>query len=116
MECGPAAGSVECKQVNGLGLAGWAGCSGEWSGRWVCVCVCACVCVYGQCLSLLVCVRQMFHKRTNNNNNNVLAGQAGNQAAGGVGNNARSTDCLTRYLSRVQKQQPSSTEEKGRVG
>lgn len=67
-------------------------------------------------LSLLVCVRQMFHKGTNNNNNNVLGGQAGNQAARGVGNNARSTDCLTRYLSRVQKQQPSSTEEKGRVG
>lgn len=84
------------------------------------MCVCVCVCVYGQCLSLslLVCVRQMFHKGTNNNNNNVLAGQAGNQAARGVGNNARSTDCLTRYryLSRVQKQQPSSTEEKGRVG
>lgn len=88
----------------------------------VCVCVRVRVCVYGQCLSLslslLVCVRQMFHKRTNNNNNNVLGGQAGNQAARGVGNNARSTDCLTRYryLSRVQKQQPSSTEEKGRVG
>lgn len=80
------------------------------------MCVCACVCVRVVSLSLSVCVRQMFHKRTNNNNNNVLAGQAGNQAARGVGNNARSTDCLTRYLSRVQKQQPSSTEEKGRVG
>lgn len=82
----------------------------------VCVCVRVCVCTGNVSLSLLVCVRQMFHKGTNNNNNNVLAGQAGNQAAGGVGNNARSTDCLTRYLSRVQKQQPSSTEEKGRVG